>query len=179
MKDIAVIGNTKSLISGRISHMLDLKGPSMNIDTACSSSLVALHLACQGIRNGDCDMAIAGGIRLFVNPGKENLNLGISSKEGVVRPFDENADGTMWGEGVAALILKPLAKAESAGDHIYAVIKGSAINQDGASIGIIAPNGNAQEEVIKKCLEKCRNWGGGRPENNNIYRDTWNGNETR
>lgn len=155
MKDIAVIGNTKSLISGRISHMLDLKGPSMNIDTACSSSLVALHLACQGIRNGDYDMAIAGGIRLFVNPGKENLNLGISSKEGVVRPFDENADGTMWGEGVAALILKPLAKAESAGDHIYAVIKGSAINQDGASIGIIAPNGNAQEEVIKSAWKNA------------------------
>jgi acyl transferase domain-containing protein len=154
-KDLAVTGNTKSITSGRLAHILDLKGPALNVDTACSSSLVAMHLACQGIQNGDCDMALAGGIRIFCSPEKEGLNLGIESKSESVRPFDETADGTVWGEGVVAFLLRPYNLALESGDHIYAIIKGSAINHDGNSIGLIAPNGKAQEKVLLQAWENA------------------------
>jgi len=116
-------------------------------DTTCSSSLVALHLASKAIQRGECDQAIAGGIKLNILPiGK--INIGIESKDGFTRSFDESADGTNWSEAVAAVFLKPLAKAITDKDNIYAVIKGSAINQDGTSAGLTAPNAKAQEEVI-------------------------------
>lgn len=144
-------GNIKSIIGSRISYLLDLKGPSIMVDTACSSSLVAVHLACQGMKNGECDMAIAGGIKLFINPLKtihENDRIGIESSDGRAKTFDESSDGTGIGEGVGAVLLKPLNRALEDQDHIYAVIKGTAINQDGASVGITAPNAAAQEDVI-------------------------------
>jgi len=143
-----IIGNLPSVLASRIAYYLDLKGPAVTVDTACSSSLVAVHLACQGIVSGDCDMAIAGGVRTILLPLQ--LGLDMESSDGRARTFDADADGTGFGEGVGALLLKPLAKAEQDGDHIYAVIKGSAINQDGTTAGITAPNRASQTEVIEE-----------------------------
>src|SRR3989339_1069484 len=141
-------GNIEPMISGRISYLLDLKGPSMLVNTACSSSLVALHLACKSIQRGECDQAIAGGIKLNIFP-LNKINTGIESKDGLTRSFDNSSDGTNRSEAVAAVFLKPLSRALEDKDHIYAVIKGSAINQDGAGVGLSAPNAAAQTEVIE------------------------------
>jgi 3-oxoacyl-(acyl-carrier-protein) synthase/acyl carrier protein len=146
----SIPGNMAAIIPGRVSYFLDLKGPSVLLDTACSSSLVAIHAACQGIRNGDCEMAIAGSVKINLLPLEDDNMLGIESKNYICRAFDDDADGTCMGEGVLAIILKPLNKAVQDKDHIYAVIKGSAINQDGATMGITAPNAMAQAEVIEK-----------------------------
>ncbi len=144
-------GNLSPIIASRISYVLDLKGPSILVDTACSSSLVALHLACQGLQNGECDMAVAGGINLSLLPVWEKMiQLGIASTDAKVKTFDDSSDGVCWSEGVVAVLVKPLEKAIKDEDNIYAVIKGSAINQDGNSVGITAPNGNAQEDVFIK-----------------------------
>lgn len=147
----ALTGNIAAMLPARIAYLLDLKGPNLILDTACSSSSVAIHLACKAIQNGDCQMAIAGGIRINLlpldNPG---LKLGVEAADGRTRTFDAMAEGAGWGEGAASIVLKPLSKAKKDGDHIYAVIKGSAVNQDGASIGITAPNSAAQAEVILK-----------------------------
>lgn len=151
----AIPGNLSSIIPSRISYLLNLKGPSMLIDTACSSSLVAVHLACQAIKMGDCQMAIAGGIRLSLLPVESDENIGIESSDGKTRAFDESADGTGLGEGTAAVILKPLDKAVKDGDNIYAVIKGSAVNQDGTTAGITAPNVASQENVIVKAWKNA------------------------
>ena len=142
------IPNLNSIMAGRISYLLDLKGPSMVVDTACSSSLVAVHLACQAIRHKECEMAIAGGVRINILPLEIKDKLGIESSDGKARTFDDAADGTGIGEGVVALVLKPLHRALRDNDHVYAVIKGSATNQDGSSVGLTAPNVLAQEEVI-------------------------------
>lgn len=144
----SMAGNVAPIIASRISYILDLKGPSMLIDTACSSSLVAVHLACQALKNGECDMAVAGAVKLYLAPLKFDAKAGIESSDGRARTFDDSSDGTGMGEGVAAVLLKPLHKAISDGDNIYAVIKGSAVNQDGNSIGITAPNAIAQEEML-------------------------------
>lgn len=146
----AVPGNIASVIAGRISYMLDLRGPSVIVDTACSSSLVAVHMACMGLRNGECDMALAGSIKLNLLPLITDEKLGIESSDGRTKAFDDSSDGTGVGEGVIAVLLKPLSKAVIDGDRIYAVIKGSAVNQDGKSIGLTAPNAAAQERVIIK-----------------------------
>lgn len=143
-------GNTPAMFSSRISYILDLKGPSMLVDTACSSSLVAVHLACQAIKNGECQMAIAGGVRVYLEPIESNYKLGIESTDGKTRSFDDSSKGTGSGEGVAALLLKPLNQAIKDGDNIYAIIKGTAINHDGSSIGITAPNAVAQADVIER-----------------------------
>ena len=138
-----------AIIPSRVSYLLNLNGPSMVIDTACSSSLVALHLACQAIKSGDCDQAIAGGIKLHLLPlDDESLKTGMESSDGRTRTFDNASDGTGMGEGAVAVFLKPLGKAKKGRDPIYAVIKGSAINQDGNSMGITAPNPDAQTKVI-------------------------------
>ncbi|MGE5557193.1 MAG: amino acid adenylation domain-containing protein [Bacillota bacterium] len=144
----AVPGNLTPIIASRLSYLLDLRGPSMSIDTACSSALVAVHTACQAIRNGECEMALAGSVRINFLPLKGQLNFGIDSSDGKTRAFDDRSDGTGSGEGVAAVFLKPLAQALKDNDHIHAVIKGGAVNQDGRSIGITAPNVLAQEDVI-------------------------------
>jgi len=148
--DISLPGNIKSIIAGRISYLLDLKGPSIVVDTACSSALIAVHLACQSIRRGECEMALAGGVKANLLPVREShlRGIGIESSDDRARAFDISSDGTGMGEGVGAVLLKSLDRALDDGDNIYAVIKGSAINQDGSSNGITAPNPAAQEDVI-------------------------------
>lgn len=152
----SLVGNTAAVSTGRVSYQLDLKGPSMVVDSACSSSLVAVHTACKAIRAGECDQAIAGGVRVVLLPAHskgDSRGIGMDSSDGRARTFDDNSDGTGSGEGVAAIMLKPLKKAIEDGDNIYAVIKGSAANQDGSSAGITAPNPAAQERVVIKAWE--------------------------
>lgn len=148
---VSTAGNIKSIIASRIAYIMDLKGPSMVVDTACSSSLTAIHLACTALRNGECDMALAGSVKthlITVKGGEDGI--GILSSIGRARTFDESSDGTGSGEGCGVLMLKPLKKALEDRDAVYAVIKGSAVNQDGSSIGITAPNSLAQAAVIEK-----------------------------
>ncbi|WP_025678783.1 type I polyketide synthase [Paenibacillus massiliensis] len=150
---VAEAGNLSSIVASRIAYILDLRGPSMIVNTECSSSLVAVHLACRSLRSGECNMAIAGGVRLSLSPIVTDEKLGIESEQGKVCTFDDDSDGAVFGEGSAALILKPLHAAQRDQDHIYAIIKGSAVNQDGASVGITAPNVLAQEDVIVSAWE--------------------------
>ena len=154
---LAMLGNIKSLIAGRIAYLLDLKGPSMLVDTACSSTLVAVHLACEAIRKGECDQAICGGVKVMILPKKtdKESEVRIEAEDGRARTFDDKSDGTGAGEGSGAVLLKPLYKAIQDKDSIYAIIKGSAVNQDGASVGVSAPNGKAQENVIKKAWKEA------------------------
>ena len=147
-----VTGNSKCIAANRISYIWNLRGPSLAVDTACSSSLVAIHLACQSLRTGESDMAIASGVNVILNPGisKAFLEAGMLSADGRCKTFDSQADGYVRGEGAGAVILKPLSDALRDQDKIYAVIRGSAINQDGLSNGLTAPNLQAQEEVLKE-----------------------------
>jgi len=150
-------GNALSIAANRLSYLWDLRGPSVAIDTACSSSLVAVHMACQSLRSGECSAAIAGGVNLLLSP---ELTLtfsraGMMSPAGRCRSFDDDADGYVRGEGAAAVMLKPLSCALRDGDHIHAVIQGTAINQDGRSNGLTAPNGLAQEKVIRTALQRA------------------------
>ncbi|WP_405083110.1 amino acid adenylation domain-containing protein [Paenibacillus chitinolyticus] len=150
---LAAPGNLSSMIPSRISYLLNLRGPAISVDTACSSSLVAVHLACQSIRSGECEAAIAGSVKINVLPLDTGIRLGIESSDNRARTFDDSADGTGIGDGVIALLLKPLSRAQEDGDPIYAVIKGSAMNQDGSSVGITAPNALAQEDVIARAWQ--------------------------
>ncbi|MBV9490040.1 MAG: LLM class flavin-dependent oxidoreductase [Verrucomicrobia bacterium] len=145
----AGMGLTSSMLAARISYLLNLKGPSISIDTACSSSLVALHQACRSIQAGDCDMALAGGINLILDPDQmiRTSKLQMLSPNGRCRPFDHRADGIALSEGVAVVILKPLDKAIADGDPIHGVIKASGINQDGKTNGITAPSATAQTRL--------------------------------
>jgi phthiocerol/phenolphthiocerol synthesis type-I polyketide synthase E len=143
--------NDKDFLTTRISHALDLRGPSIAVQTACSSSLVAVHLACLSLLNGECDMALAGGSSLCIphRVGYWNSPGSMVSAVGHCRPFDVRADGTVFGSGVAMVALKPLQAAIDAGDRIHAVIRGSAINNDGSmKMGYAAPNPSAQADVI-------------------------------
>ena len=145
----SVVGNMAPLLASRSSQFLDLNGPTMIMDTACSSSLLAIHQACESIRNGTCEMAIAGGAKINMFPMiDKDTKLGIEATDGKTRTFDALASGTVNGEGVAAVLLKSLEAAERDGDSIYAVIDGSAINHDGTASGITAPNPAAQTQVI-------------------------------
>ncbi|MBU3198524.1 amino acid adenylation domain-containing protein [Clostridium estertheticum] len=156
LHSLSLAGNVSSIIASRISYLLNLTGPSMLIDTACSSSLVAVHLACKSILRGECEQAIAGGVKIDMLPLKGVTDIGIESSDGKTKTFDDSSTGTMWGEGVATIILKPLSKAINDGDNIYAIIKGSAINQDGSSVGITAPNVLAQTKVIIDAWKDAR-----------------------
>ena len=147
-------GNVRPMIASRLSYLMDLKGPSLLVDTTCSSSLVAVHLACQAIRAGECEQAIAGGIQVHILPVRE-LEVGIESSTSRTRTFDDASDGTGTGEGSIAMMLKPLHKAQEDRDPVYAVIKGSAVNQDGSSVGITAPNADAQEAVIVEAWKRA------------------------
>jgi acyl transferase domain-containing protein/SAM-dependent methyltransferase len=147
-------GNAFSVASGRIAYLLGLQGPAVSIDTACSSSLVAVHLACQALRSGECELALAGGVNLILSP-EINVNFckaGMMSRDGRCKTFDASADGYVRGEGGAVIVLRRLRDAEAGGDRVLAVIRGSAINQDGRSNGLTAPNGPAQEAVIRAAL---------------------------
>jgi acyl-CoA synthetase (AMP-forming)/AMP-acid ligase II/3-oxoacyl-(acyl-carrier-protein) synthase/malonyl CoA-acyl carrier protein transacylase/acyl carrier protein len=144
-------GSALSIAANRLSHFLDLRGPSLAVDTACSSSLVAVHVACQAIRGGECELALAGGVNLLLSP-KVTVNFskaGFLAPDGRCKTFDSRANGYVRSEGVGVVVLKPLDKAFADGDPIYAVIRGSAVNQDGYSNGLTAPNPRAQEAVLK------------------------------
>ena len=143
--------NDKDFLATRVSHQFNLLGPSISVQTACSSSLVAVHLACQSLLNGECDMALAGGVSVRIphQVGYWYEQGSIVSPGGHCRPFDVRADGTVFGSGVAVVALKPLHAAIDDGDRIHAVIRGSAINNDGSQkIGYAAPNPAAQADVI-------------------------------
>ncbi|MGG1879490.1 beta-ketoacyl synthase N-terminal-like domain-containing protein [Paenibacillus cisolokensis] len=142
-------------ISGRLSYFMDFTGPSLLVDSACSSSMSALNLACQGIRNGDCDQAIVGGVQLKALPIANERDAGIESSDGHTRPFAEDADGTGEGEGVVSILIKPLDKAVQDGDQVYAVIKATHSNQDGHSVGLSAPNPEAQSRLIREAMDKA------------------------
>jgi acyl transferase domain-containing protein/acyl carrier protein/Zn-dependent alcohol dehydrogenase len=151
-------GNTLSVASGRISYVFGLQGPSVAIDTACSSSLVAIHLACRSLRDSECELALAGGVNLMLSP--ENTvyfcKLRALADDGRCKTFDAKANGYSRGEGCGIVVLKRLSKAIADGDEILAIIRGSAVNQDGRSAGLTAPNGIAQENVIKRALKEAR-----------------------
>jgi acyl transferase domain-containing protein/thioesterase domain-containing protein len=148
-------GNDKDFLSTRVSHVFDLRGPSINLQTACSTSLVAIHYAAAALRAGEVDMALAGGVTIELPQGRgyvfrENE---ILSPDGECHAFDHRAQGTVFGSGAGCVALKRLADAQADGDHIWAVIKGSAINNDGAAkAGYLAPSVEGQAEAIGKAL---------------------------
>jgi 3-oxoacyl-(acyl-carrier-protein) synthase/short-subunit dehydrogenase len=155
---LALAGNLNSIVASRFSYLFNLRGPAEVIDTACSSSLVAVHTACQAIRNGEVDMAFAGGIKIGLIPRTANNenDIGITSSSGRTKTFDHEADGTGAGEGSGVVLLKPLYRALEDGDNIHAIIKGTATNQDGTSVGITAPNSQAQTEVLLAAWEDAK-----------------------
>lgn len=148
-------GGAACIIANRVSYVLGLQGPSMTVDTACSSSIVAMHLACQSLRSGESSIAIAGGVSLMLVPettmGFTKLNA--MSPDGRCRTFDAQANGYVRSEGAGIVLLKRLSDALKDGDRIYAVIRGSAVNNDGASNGLTAPNPKAQEAML---LDACQ-----------------------
>ena len=150
-------GVAHSVASGRVSYVLGLQGPSLSIDTACSSSLVAVHLACEGLRRGDCEMALAGGVNLILTPEASiaYARAGMLAGDGRVKAFDGGADGFVRGEGCGVVVLKRFRDAEAAGDRVWGVIRGSAVNQDGPSSGLTVPNGLAQQALLRQALENA------------------------
>lgn len=153
----ATTGNALNVAAGRLAYFLGLQGPAIAVDTACSSSLVAVHLACQSLRSGECDLALAGGVNVLLTP---EVNIALShtrmmAADGRCKTFAANADGYVRGEGCGVVILKPLHRAVADGDAILAVIRGSAVNQDGASSGLTVPNGQAQQAVIRAALQQA------------------------
>lgn len=160
LSSTSISGNLNGIIASRISFINDWNGPALNFDTACSSSLTALHHACMSLRAGECSMAIAGSAKIDNLPlkaikSKEDL-LGITSEDGRTKTFDESSDGTGLGEGVGAIVLKRLSQAIQDRDHICAVIKGSAINHDGQSANLTAPNPVAQANVIVRAWKDAK-----------------------
>src|ERR1051326_3520851 len=149
------LGNSPDFLATRVSYKLNLTGPSQTVQSACSTSLVAVHHACQGILRGECQMAIAGGVsvNLKFRYGYDYLEGGMVSPDGHCRPFDQNAQGTIFGSGVGIVVLKKLEEALRDGDFIHAVVKGSAINNDGSlKVGYTAPSIQGQASVIIEAL---------------------------
>lgn len=156
-RSLALTGNPSS-IANRVSYYFDFHGPSIALDTMCSSSLTAIHLACQSLQRGECEAAFAGGVNVSIHPNKY-LMLGqnkFMSSKGRCESFGQGGDGYVPGEGVGAVLLKPLSKAVEDGDHIYGIIKGTAINHGGKTNGYSVPNPNAQADVIKKAFVEAK-----------------------
>lgn len=156
LSNYSITGNVLNLIPGRVAYTFDFKGPSISVDTACSSSLVAIHYACQGLKNGETDYALAGGVNILLMP-ESNITLckaNALSPEGQCKTFDAQADGYVRAEGCGVILLKRLSDAIRDKDTILAVIKASAVNNDGKSAGLTVPNGKSQEEVMMKALSQ-------------------------
>lgn len=156
-ESVQTTGTVSSIASSRISHIFNLHGPSEVYNTNCSSSFVALHRAIQSIRLAECDQAIVGGVQVII--GKEEIEsiaaLGVLSPTGTSLSFDHKADGYVRSEGVGAIIVKPLAKAEKDGDHIYAVVKGTAVGHGGTGLSLTAPSAKGMADVMKKAYNRA------------------------
>jgi acyl transferase domain-containing protein/acyl carrier protein len=150
-------GNALSIAANRISYLFDFRGPSIALDTACSSSLVAVHWACCSLRTGESTLALAGGVNLILSPAIaiNFTKAGAMAPDGRCKAFDARANGYVRSEGAGVVVLKPLSKALADGDPIYAVIRGSAMNQDGRSNGLMAPNPLAQEAVLREAYRQA------------------------
>jgi phthiocerol/phenolphthiocerol synthesis type-I polyketide synthase B len=147
---LALTGNVPTMMANRLSHLLDLRGPSMVVDSACSASLVAVHQAKNALLLGDCDTAVVAGARIVSAPiNHPDTRIGIESSDGRTRTLDERADGTGYGEGSGAVVLKRLDRALADGDRVYAVIKGSAVNHDGAAGGMTTPDSASQADLLR------------------------------
>ena len=151
------LGTAHSVVANRISYFLDLRGPSISVDTACSGALVALHLACQSLHSGESTLALIGGVNVILLPDSHIFfsKTGALSPDGHCKTFDRRANGMARGEGAGIIVLKPLSQALANGDAIWAVIRGSAVNHDGSSNGIMAPNGQAQEAVLRQAYQNA------------------------
>src|SRR6476660_1199458 len=156
-KSHSATGMMMTMLANRISYAFDFRGPSMTIDTACSSSLVAVHLAAQSIWNGECHLALAGGVNIMIGPNTAiaESKSGFLSPEGRSKAFDDSADGYARGEGGAIVVIKPLQRALDDGDEIYAQILGTAVSQDGHTDGITVPREEAQEAAIRTALRRA------------------------
>ena len=156
-EEVGYFGTAGSVAVGRVAFALGLSGPAMALDMTCASSLAALHQAVVGLERGEVDVALGGGVHVVLSPGvtKFMAELGLLSASGRCRPFDADADGFVRGEGCGMVVLKRLADAQGDGDRIWAVIRGSAVNQSGASAGLTVPNGPAQERVIEEALSRA------------------------
>ena len=150
-------GGSSSIAANRISYCFDLRGPSVAVDTACSSSLVAVHLACESIRRGESRMALAGGVNALLMPDFSVAfsQLGVLSPDGRCKTFDARANGYVRSEGAGMVLIKPLADAVRDGDLVYAVIRATALNQDGRTPGLTVPSQAAQEALVRDACRKA------------------------